>query len=558
MNAFLIDDVIDVTLEQLGYSHLRDGQLDPIRNLLQEKNTFVILPTGAGKSLIYAMVCRAAKWRTIVFSPLVALMYDQVQSMCRKGIKAAALSSQNEIQHPTILQDWRRGELEMLYVAPERLDNPLFISAMDEQRPDFIVLDEAHCMSKWSATFRPKYAKCGSMVEKYKPKAVAALTATATKEIVDDVKKILQIPDAVICRHFVPRTNLILQSSYATSDTELHSGILKLCREVTGSVIVYCATVKQVSIIAHYLGSAGESVTIYHGQMESVSARTESMDAFMSGRARICVATNAFGMGIDKPDIECIIHAQCPSSVEAIAQETGRAARDGRRAICHMFDTVYGRNMQDWFFQMENPEPSILRRTFAFLKNRADSNNEVAVTVADMVRILGDVGVEGAINYMTHLGIIERYKSANKIYEVIIWYVEGEDKTTSMRKEIMEAIRRSGVKTGEMLPPNKFGMNRAGDIYEVDINTLCALLGKPVTSIQTQFNNMRKDKYFEYKPPYAGSVTKILRDLTEDDITAAKDRWRIELKKIKDVRAYMATPDKDKHQFLQNYFAMES
>jgi ATP-dependent DNA helicase RecQ len=556
MDDFLIDDVIDITLEQLGYSQLREGQIEPIKSLLKENNTFVVLPTGAGKSLIYAMVCRAAKWKTVVFSPLVALMQDQVQSMCRKGIKAAYLSSVNKIQHPIILQEWMRGELEMLYIAPERLDNPMLLNALEIQKPDFAVLDEAHCMSKWSSSFRPKYAKCGTMVDMFSPKAVVALTATATKEIIADVKRILHIPDAVLCKHFLPRTNLNLSSSSVSTDKELHSEILRLCRKVSGSVLVYCSTVKQVATIAHYLGSAGESVTVYHAQMESDDARTESMHSFMEGRSRICVATNAFGMGIDKADIECVIHAQCPSSVEAIAQETGRAARDGRQAICHMFDTKYGRDMQDWFFRMENPEPAILRRTFAFLKDRADSNNEVAITVADMVRVLGDVGVEGAINYMMSLGIIERYAPKDRIYEITLCYKEG-DKSTSLRKEIMGVIQRSGVKVREVDMDMSDGSMRKGTTYQIDINTIAALIGKPVTSVSLQFNNMRKDGYLSLKAPYGGSITKILRELADDDIEAAKYRWRSELKKIHDVRNYMNTPDKDKHKFLQDYFDLD-
>lgn len=128
IDDFLINDVIDLTLAQLGYNELRQGQRDPVYNLLQEKDTFVILPTGAGKSLIYALVCKAAGWKTIVFSPLIALMQDQVSSMCRKGVRAAALSSQTAATNPLTLQEWRNGEIEMLYVAPERLDNPEFRS----------------------------------------------------------------------------------------------------------------------------------------------------------------------------------------------------------------------------------------------------------------------------------------------------------------------------------------------------------------------------------------------------------------------------------------------
>lgn len=555
IDEFLINDVIDLTLNQLGYNELRQGQREPVYNLLREKNTFVILPTGAGKSLIYALVCKAANWKTIVFSPLVALMQDQVQSMCRKGVRAAALSSQTTTTNPITLQEWRNGELEMLYVAPERLDNPEFISALEITKPDFVVLDEAHCMSKWSATFRPKYARCGELVQKYNPKAVVALTATATTEIIADVRKILNIPDAVICRHYPARTNLILKSS-RIYDSDLNRHVLAACREVTGSVIVYCATVKQVIELTSFLQNAGESVTFYHGQITNADIRTSNMKRFMSGECRICVATNAFGMGIDKPDIEAIIHAQCPSSVEAIAQETGRAARDGRKAICHMFDTQYGRSMQDWFFKMENPEPNILRRTYQFLCSHADSNNEVAVTIADMVKILQDVSVEGAINYMIHLGVIERYKPTQHTYKVVI--LKDHSAAPKNRAELLRLIQKYGTHKGSIsIKPNMAATEECpADKYEIVIETLAELFEKPVDAIKRQFLQMRKEGYFIYDNPYAGSVTRILRELSSEDIEAAKDRWRIESKKIMDVRKYMSTPDDKKHEFLQEYFAL--
>ena len=556
IDDFLINDVIDLTLAQLGYNELRQGQRDPVYNLLQEKDTFVILPTGAGKSLIYALVCKAAGWKTIVFSPLIALMQDQVASMCRKGVRAAALSSQTAATNPLTLQEWRNGEIEMLYVAPERLDNPEFISALSVTPPDFVVLDEAHCMSKWSATFRPKYARCGELVQQYRPKAVAALTATATTEIIADVRKILSIPEAVVCRHYPSRTNLDLRSA-RISDHMLSTEVLRACRQVSGSVIVYCATVKQVVEITSFLQHAGESVTFYHGQITDPAIRTSNMRRFMSGECRICVATNAFGMGIDKPDIEAIIHAQCPSSVEAIAQETGRAARDGRKAVCMMFDTSYGRSMQDWFFKMENPEPNILRRTYQYLKDHADSNNEVFITVADMVKALQNVSVEGAINYMIHLGIIERYKPTQHTYKVVIF--EDNAAAPKNRAELLRLIEKYGKHTGHaMLKPNMAATeDLPANKYEIVIETLSELFGKPVEAVKRQFQQMQKEGYFIYNKPFSGSVTRILRELEKDDIEAAKDRWRIENKKIQDVRHYMNTPDPKKHEFLQNYFALE-
>ena len=300
-------------LTKLGYSGLREAQIPCINRILGGEDTFCILPTSGGKTLIGLVPTLVNNWKTIIFSPLIALMKDQVDSLCLKKVRAGALnSSQTDTENWAELKDWTEGLTQVLYVAPERISNPQFRQAMKQVPPNFVIVDEAHVMSKDSATFRPAYMACGDFIRDFQPEQVLALTATATKEIVDDVKRILGTPDMAIERHYTPRLNLHMTSSKCMDLDEVLWEALEIIRKIKGSVIVYCATVKNVIRVTDFLKQAGENVTFYHGQITQPSVKDMNQDAFMSGRVRIMVATNAFGMGIDKADIEGIIHIDPP------------------------------------------------------------------------------------------------------------------------------------------------------------------------------------------------------------------------------------------------------
>lgn len=538
-------------LNDMGYSELREAQKSPINSILLGLDTFVVLPTGGGKSLLAALPTKLLKCKTVIFSPLIALMRDQVQSLNSKGLRTAAVNGNNtEGQNSIIIQNWIQGTLDILYVAPERIQNPQFQYAMQTVKPDFVVMDEAHVASQWSAAFRPAYKRCGEFVREMNPKLVVALTATATKQIIEDVKEILGTPNMVLCRNYSPRLNLKLSSSYC-SDNELFEQIREKVRSIPGSIIIYHNTIKNVEKLAVYLIQSGESCTYYHGQIESQTEKDANQDEFMSGRARIIVATNAFGMGIDKPDIRGIIHAAMPSSIEAVSQETGRASRDGGEAICHMFQTDGGAFMQKWFFEMSNPDSTALWQTWQVLQRKQDENGVAAITIADLVKEIGagncSNGVEGAMNMLQSLGCVDRYDNDKQVAEII---VEDTQANKPTYQAVLDAIPECGVEVRRTMANNP--------VYEVDVDMIAKTVIKSPATVKAHITALKKAGIISYKPPFKGKLTKLLRAPTNDDYRAADVRRRDEERKFMAVRDYCNTPDHKKQEFLLNYFSLDN
>ncbi len=543
---------IPEVLTRLGYAGLREAQIPCINRILGGEDTFCILPTSGGKTLIGLVPTLVNNWKTIIFSPLIALMKDQVDSLCRKKVRAGALnSSQTDTENWAELKDWTEGLTQVLYVAPERISNPQFRQAMKQVPPNFVIVDEAHVMSKDSATFRPAYMACGEFIKDFQPEQVLALTATATKEIVDDVKRILGTPDMAIERHYTPRLNLHMTSSKCDDLDDVLWEALDLIRKIKGSVIVYCATVKNVIRVTDFLKQAGESVTFYHGQITQPSVKDMNQDAFMSGRIRIMVATNAFGMGIDKADIEGIIHIDPPGSVENIAQETGRAARDGRDAVCHMFYYKAGESLQSFFWNMENPKPEALQAVMGVLKRFKNANGEVFMTVDDILKHVHIESAEGAMSYLTSLGVVDRIKPTAKIATVTtIATDDAINKLSAKQKELYKYIEQGGIPIGTSTNLTSIG----NTVYQIDLNYLASKTGLLPGTVATNLKKLDSAGAIRYTPPFNGKITKILRDLNQDDLNAASRRRNTEWKKIVCAREYVRTPDKDKQAYITAYF----
>lgn len=540
---------VPAALSKLGYKELRDAQIPCVDRLFGGEDTFCILPTSGGKTLIGLMPTLVNEWRTVIFSPLIALMKDQVDGLCKKRVRAGMLNSnQSDTENWQELKDWDDGLTQVLYVAPERIANLQFRNVMRQNPPDFVIVDEAHVMSKDAATFRPAYMACGDFIKDFKPKQVLALTATATKEIVDDVKRILDRPDMVIERHYTPRLNLKLSGSWHTNQTEVWNEVVKLLRKIKGSAIVYCATVRNVIGLTDYITRCGIEATFYHGQITQPAVKDANQDAFMSGRVRVMVATNAFGMGIDKADIEGIIHADPPSSVEAIAQETGRAARDGRDAVCHMFTHPDGLRLQQFFWNMENPTPTVLRILMARLKKYQDADGQVFKTVDELLEGIQDDSAEGAMSYLVSTGVVERTKPTTKVVQIAINEDEF-DKLTPKQQALIAAVKDGGVEVDVTHAGNK--------VYNVDLAYLAAKTNVLPGTVSTTLKKLDKAGFITYVPPFTGKITKILRELTQEDMENAQKRRDHEWSKVCDARAYSTVADDKKQQFITEYFSRE-
>ncbi len=341
--------------DKFGFDELRSGQHDVITRVLAGQPTLAIMPTGAGKSLCYQLPALHLDGTTVVVSPLISLMKDQAGKLEEAGVVAEQLNSaQKASEQDASMERIADSRSDIVFATPERLADPEFRAALAAQGVALLVVDEAHCISQWGHDFRPAYLEIGAAIEALGHPTVLALTATATSEVVDDIRHQLGVPDLEVVNTGMYRANLDLEVLQVTSDAEKVDRLLETLRATPGDGIVYTSTVKCCTEVFERLRDAGESVTIYHGKLPAAE-RNANQDAFMSGAKRVMVATNAFGMGIDKADIRYVIHFQMPGSVQAYYQEAGRAGRDGETARCVLIFHRKDRQVQQFFLARRYP-----------------------------------------------------------------------------------------------------------------------------------------------------------------------------------------------------------
>jgi hypothetical protein len=309
-------------LMQQGFESLRKGQDAIVHSVLKLRDTLGVLPTGQGKSACYVTPALCHRFRTLVFSPLTALMSDQVSKLARLGLKAGAVSSlSNDGTNHATLEAWRSGELQFLFVAPERIPNKHFAEVILQMRPDMVVIDEAHVVANWSDNFRPEYKMIGDLIRVTAPKVVLALTATCPDLVENEIRSVFCLQDAVRLTYYPRRKNLVLNADTSNADDGRVFQYIIDSATTKGQTMVYCGSIKNVEKVTNVLQSLTKlQVGIYHGQLPDAAKRA-GMDAFMSGDASIIVCTNAFGMGIDKPDVRAVVHYDIPGSIESLAQE---------------------------------------------------------------------------------------------------------------------------------------------------------------------------------------------------------------------------------------------
>ncbi|HYF69008.1 MAG TPA: DNA helicase RecQ [Ohtaekwangia sp.] len=329
-------DALKESLKEIfGYSQFRGNQEKIIRNLLNGKNTFVIMPTGAGKSLCYQLPAMMRDGLAIVISPLIALMKNQVDQMNAYGVNARFLNSTLSKGEITRLKkDCMNGVVKLLYVAPESLNKEETIEFLKKVNVSFVAIDEAHCISEWGHDFRPEYRRIKSMIHNLGSMPVIALTATATPKVQIDIQKNLQMEEADVFVSSFNRKNLYYE---VRPKKETKKQLIKFLKEHKGkSGIIYCLSRKKVEEIANLININGFKAAPYHAGLDP-DVRMKNQDDFLNEEVDIIVATIAFGMGIDKPDVRFVVHYDVPKSLEGYYQETGRGGRDGLEGLCLMF-----------------------------------------------------------------------------------------------------------------------------------------------------------------------------------------------------------------------------
>ncbi len=408
-------DALTSLREHFGFAEFREGQREVVAAIMEGKDAVVVMPTGSGKSLCYQLPAMMLDGATIVVSPLIALMKDQVDALEARGLPATFINSSIDAKEQGHrINALSRGDFKLVYVAPERFRSSRFLEALQSLHISLFAVDEAHCISTWGHDFRPDYLRLKQVIQLLNSGQARlqtlALTATATPYVRADIIEQLGLvkPDTFVSGF--DRPNLTIDVVHTEKEREKIARIKRLAAMGNGggSGIIYASTRKAVEQVAASLREQGLGVAAYHAGL-SDGARVKAQDDFMSGRTQMIVATNAFGMGIDKSDIRFVAHYQMPGSIEAYYQEIGRAGRDGLPSSCVLLFNYADKNTHDFFIEGSYPSPELVKDVYGALVSTGLQRIELSASeIAKRAGAKNEMAIQSSLYLLERAGHIAR------------------------------------------------------------------------------------------------------------------------------------------------------
>jgi ATP-dependent DNA helicase RecQ len=487
-----IEDALLALREHFGFEDFREGQREVIMSILEGHDTVVVMPTGGGKSLCYQLPALMKPGATIVVSPLIALMKDQVDALAARNLPATFINSSIPFEEQKArISGVRRGLYKLVYVAPERFRSAHFVETLRSIDISLFAIDEAHCISQWGHDFRPDYLRLRQSIEDIGRPQIAALTATATPYVRADIIEQLHLDEPRAFVSGFDRPNLSINVVHTQKEREKITHIKSLAAS-SGSGIIYTSTRKAVEQVTGRLRSAGLNVIGYHAGMDE-AARSSAQDDFMAGRVQMIVATNAFGMGIDKPDIRFVVHYQMPGSVEAYYQEIGRAGRDNLPSTCVLLFNYADKRTQDYFIEGSYPPPETVAKVYQALVATNQNRIELSVSeIAARAGIRNEMAVQSALIILEKAGHIERGSSSENRAALRLLMKPHDARAAVGARDTKARQVLFGLLGG-------YDLNERSDI-ELDVKDFSESIGLDLTGMRRALSQLSASGVVSYNP----------------------------------------------------------
>jgi len=550
--------LIELLRIHFGYESFRPGQEKAIDSLLSGQDVVVVLPTGGGKSLIFQLPALIMEGVTLVISPLIALMKDQVDSLEKVGIPATFInSSVTPIEAEKRLKKAEQGFYKLVYIAPELFYNKQFLDSLKKIKVSLFAIDEAHCISQWGHDFRPSYLRLKDAIALVGKPRVVALTATATPEVREDIVKQLQLKDPELIVTGFARPNLQFAVIPSQSGQKVENIVnFLITNPDIGAGIIYTGTRNKADEIAEILTENDIKAVVYHAGLDADSRRWVQ-DQFMDQKVQVVVATNAFGLGINKPDIRFVIHHDLPGTIEAYYQEAGRAGRDGLPSFCLLFYNKQDRYLREFFIKGDNPEPETVLEIYDFLLRRLDlestKESTILVTYNEIAKQLSEsvpeMAIGTALKILEKEGYISRPKEKNANS-----FIRFKKKPSEVGALISKRAKTQHEVLEKLQEKYQAQLEVGFDFIAEELAVVLKIKKDTLTRAIKKF--AEKD-LLEYRPPFRGTEIRILkitdsRDL-ELDFKSLKEKAARAYEKLDEMENYVYHAG-CRQEYILNYF----